>query len=163
VGPISGGVAISGVRFLPASELGIVSFQTSTDEGRTWRQLGQASVSGPPLTQTEVKWNTTRIDNIRVIVGHAPNPYFPFGDYFTALDLEADVSAWPTVLPPEFKPLKSSVIVPGFHPVAGDHDLRIHEHNGLCHRPPRTNRVAVTSDSEVVKMQSPLMNIVFSR
>lgn len=176
-------ILVLGADILPAAVLGPVRFETSPDEGLTWRQLAQVVVPatvaaqekaasghsaspsepGAPFVHQQVRWTPSTIDNIRVTVIGAPNPHFPFGDYFAALDLVAGASALQASPQPEFKPLTSAVVIACHQPVAGSDDLRIHERNGGCHQPPRTNRLNVEADADVVRMQSAVMNIAFSR
>jgi hypothetical protein len=177
-------VTISGADVLPAAVLGPVRFETSPDEGRSWQLLGQAAVPADGVasraktpisywrpesesevlyTRQQIRWQPVTLDNIRVTVAGAPNPYFPFGDYFDALDLFAESDGFELPPEPQFAPLTQALVLPAYQPVAGSDALRIHELSGLCHQPPRTNRVAVAAAADEIRMSSPVMNMAFSR
>jgi hypothetical protein len=167
-------IVTTGAELVPAAVLGTVRFETSPDEGRTWRGLASATAPedaaqrdaqshSQSLARQSLRWTPVALDNLRVVVDGGPNPYFPFGDYFLALELLTASDLPQNPARPEFKTLASTSVFPAHQPIAGSDDLRIRELNGLCHQPPRTNRVAVTADGDMVSMQSALLNITFSR
>lgn len=158
-------VRTRGLRASFYQGVGRVRVETAEDAaGTRWRTLAEAEMTASPQL---VSWPEVRVHNLRVHVVEPTLPHFPIsGTYFDELILEvraedlAGFPAMPLTVPAVPLEDRSPAAV---EPFAGQAGVHVNEELGICHRPPRTNRLAAVRLDDTVEFASPVFRIGLNR
>ncbi|HOS65635.1 MAG TPA: hypothetical protein PK251_12890 [Candidatus Latescibacteria bacterium] len=157
-------VTVDGLTARFGTPVGRVRVETAEDDaGRTWRVLAEEDLVESPHT---VSWPAVRLTNIRVHVVEPRNPSFPLAYTFSSVVLRvSDAEAFALPAPPATVPSKplEDHSPAAEEPFGGHSDVHLNERLGLCHDPPRTNRVLRTDSADEVAFESPVFRMAFSR
>jgi len=144
--------------------VGRVIVETAEDAaGTRWRTLAEGRLESSPTT---LAWPPTAVANLRVHVVEPDQPSFPNAYYFEAIELrlaDGETCAWAAVSP----------VVPGrplddrsgggIEPFAGPGGVHANQQLGLAHDLPRTDRLEVAAEGDVISFASPIFRMDFSR
>jgi hypothetical protein len=149
-----------------SAPVGRVRVETAEDEGGLkWRLITEVVLTeASPVT---LAWPAATSNNLRIHVTEPAGPCFPLGYYFSRLDLhttgEDALEALPVAtLLAEAVPLidRSPRML---EPFAGQTGVHANEALGICHDRPRTDRLHVSANGNVMDFTSPVFRMGFDR